>query len=218
MKLIKSDKIDKKGINPEGKVNKDYQDERILRSVFNQKLNEEGNIINIDKDEGLAISLVTDIFEPKQLSFEDSKTLVKEELIAKLQFEKAMKTAKSIKKSVEEGKKFEDLAIQNKVELKGVKPFSRILPDSSQLPIPLISKIFDSKIGDINIEQRGTNEIIVAKTVEILNNLSKDEKEVKELSDKIKDDLTIDLLAQFSEALRKKYKITINDDVINQLN
>ena len=82
----------------------------------------------------------------------------------------------------------------------------------------LISKIFDSKIGDINIEQRGTNEIIVAKTVEILNNLSKDEKEVKELSDKIKDDLTIDLLAQFSEALRKKYKITINDDVINQLN
>ena len=51
-----------------------------------------------------------------------------------------------------------------------------------------------------------------------MNNLSKDEKEVKELSDKIKDDLTIDLLAQFSEALRKKYKITINDDVINQLN
>ena len=177
-----------------------------------------GNIINIDKDEGLAISLVTEIFEPKQLSFEDSKNLVEEELIAKLQFEKAMKTAKIIKKNVEEGKKFEDLAIQNKVELKGVKPFSRILPDSSQLPIPLISKIFDSKIGDINIEQRGTNEIIVAKTVEILNNLSKDEKEVKELSDKIKDDLTLDLLAQFSEALRKKYKITINDDVINQLN
>ena len=84
--------------------------------------------------------------------------------------------------------------------------------------VSLKSKIFDSKIGDINIEQRGTNEIIVAKTVEILNNLSKDEKEVKELSDKIKDDLTIDLLAQFSEALRKKYKITINDDVINQLN
>ncbi len=218
VKLIKSDKIDKKGINSEGKLIEDYQDERILRSVFNQKLNEEGNIINIDKDEGLAISLVTDIFEPKQLSFEDSKTIVKEELVAKLQFEKAMKTAESIKKSVENGEKFQDIAIQNKVELKGVKPFSRILPDSSQLPIPLISKIFNSKIGDINIEQRGTNEIIVAKTVEILNNLSKDEKEIKELSDKIKDDLTIDLLAQFSEALRKKYKITINDDVINQLN
>ena len=59
---------------------------------------------------------------------------------------------------------------------------------------------------------------MVAKTVEILNDLSKDKKEIKELSNKIKDDLTIDLLAQFSEALRKKYKITINDDVINQLN
>ena len=40
-----------------GNKNQDYQDERILRTVFNQKLNEEGNIINIDKDEGLAISL-----------------------------------------------------------------------------------------------------------------------------------------------------------------
>ena len=59
---------------------------------------------------------------------------------------------------------------------------------------------------------------MVAKTVEIFNNLSKDKKEIKELSNKIKDDLTIDLLAQFSEALRKKYKITINDDVIDQLN
>ena len=59
---------------------------------------------------------------------------------------------------------------------------------------------------------------MVAKTVEIFNNLSKDKKEIKELSNKIKDELTIDLLAQFSEALRKKYKITINDDVIDQLN
>ena len=67
MKLIKSDKIDNKGINPDGKVNKDYQDERVLRSVFNQKLNEEGNIINIDKDEGLAISLVTDIFRTRTI-------------------------------------------------------------------------------------------------------------------------------------------------------
>ena len=29
---------------------------------------------------------------------------------------------------------------------------------------------------------------------------------------------TVDLLAQFSEALLEKYKITINDDVIDQLN
>ena len=78
------------------------------------------------------------------------------------------------------------------------------LPDSSELPIPLISKIFDSQIGDINIEQRGTNEIVVAKTAEIFDNLSKDEKEIKKLSQKIKDDLTLDLLAQFSEAFEEK--------------
>ena len=79
-------------------------------------------------------------------------------------------------------------------------------------------EILNSEVNDINIEKRGTNEIIVAQTAEILNTLSKDANEVKEFTNKVKDDLTIDLLAQFSEALRKKYKITINDDVIDQLN
>ena len=164
----------------------------------------------------MAISLVTEIIEPQQLNFEDSKKLVQEELKQNFNL-KSHEKAENIKERVKNGEKFEEIANKNNFEIKGVKPFSRILPDSSQLPIPLISKIFDSKIVDINIEQRGTNEIVVAKTAEILNNLSSDEKEIKELS-KSKDDLTIDLLAQFSEALRKKYKITINDDVINQLN
>ena len=65
---------------------------------------------------------------------------------------------------------------------------------------------------------KGKNEIIISQTAEILENLASNKKEIKEFSQKIKDDLTIDLLAQFSEALRKKYKITINDDVIDQLN
>ena len=217
VKLISSNKIDRRGNEVDGK-NEDYQDERILRTIFNQKLNEEGNIINIDKDEGLAISLVTEIYKPEQLTFEESKSLVTDELSAKIQFEKAMEKAKKIQQRSKKGEKFENIASDYNLELKGVKPFSRILPDSSQLPIPLISKIFESKIGDVNFEQRGTTEIVVTKTAEIFDKLSKDEKEIKELSDKIKDDLTIDLLAQFSEALRKKYKITINDDVINQLN
>ena len=71
------------------------------------------------------------------------------------------------------------------LEVIGVKPFTRVLPDSSELPIPLISKIFDSKINDINIEQRGSNEIIVARTAEILNTLSKDANEVKEFTNKV---------------------------------
>ena len=39
------------------------------------------------------------------------------------------------------------------LNIKGVKPFTRI-PDSSELPIPLISKIFESKVGEVNVEKR----------------------------------------------------------------
>ena len=218
VKMIIADKIDNEGIKQNKQVNNEFQDERILRTIFNQKINEEGNIIDIDKDEGLAISLVTDIIKPRQLTLDESKELVRKKLIFDLKLKNAQDKAEKIKNEISNGKSFKDVANKYKLEIKGVKPFTRVLPDSSELPIPLISKIFDSNLGDINIEKRGNSEIIIAKTAEILNNLSSDEKEIKEFTKKIKDDLTIDLLAQFSEALRKKYKITINDDVIDQLN
>ena len=218
VKMIVADKIDNEGIKQNKQVNNEFQDERILRTIFNQKINEEGNIIDIDKDEGLAISLVTDIIKPRQLTLDESKELVRKKLIFDLKLKNAQDKAEKIKNEISNGKSFKDVANKYKLEIKGVKPFTRVLPDSSELPIPLISKIFDSNLGDINIEKRGDSEIIIAKTAEILNNLSSDEKEIKEFTKKIKDDLTIDLLAQFSEALRKKYKITINDDVIDQLN
>ncbi len=218
VKMIVADKIDNEGIKQNKEVNNEFQDERILRTIFNQKINEEGNIIDIDKDEGLAISLVTDIKKPRQLTLDESIELVRKKLIFDLKLKNAQDKAEKIKNEISNGKSFKDVANKYKLEIKGVKPFTRVLPDSSELPIPLISKIFDSNLGDINIEKRGNSEIIIAKTAEILNNLSSDEKEIKEFTKKIKDDLTIDLLAQFSEALRKKYKITINDDVIDQLN
>lgn len=218
VKMIKAEKINREGKILNKEKNTEFQDERILRTIFNQKLNEEGNIIDIDKDEGLAISIVTEILEPRQLSLKESKSKVIDALAFDLKLKNSQEKARKIKVDVESGKKFNQVAKSLGLEVIGVKPFTRVLPDSSELPIPLISKIFDSKVNDINIERRGTNEIIVAQTAEILNTLSKDANEVKEFTNKVKDDLTIDLLAQFSEALRKKYKITINDDVIDQLN
>ena len=218
VKLIVAKEIDREGNKIDNTPNKEFQDERILRTIFNQKINEEGNIINIDKDEGLAISIVTEVIEPKQLEFSEAKPQVSEELKAKIRLEKAQKKASDIKKKVQGGKNFEQISKKYGLEIKGVKPFTRVLPDSSELPIPIISKIFESKINDINIAKRGTSEIIVAQTVEILDDLVKDETELNEFTKRVKDDITVDLLAQFSEALRKKYKITINDDVIDQLN
>ena len=216
--LIKAEMINRSGNDKTGKVNTEFQDERILRTIFNQSLNEEGNIINIDKDEGLAISIVTKIVEPKQLTLEESLEEVKKELSNKLKKEKAMKRANEIQRTIKNEKDFRLMAKKNKLEIKGVQPFTRILPDSSDLPIPLISKIFDSRLFDVNVETRGPNEIIIAQTAEIIDSLVKNKKELEEFSTRVKDDITIDLLAQFSEALRKKYKITINDDVIDQLN
>ena len=218
VELIKSNKINRSGNKSDTKDNKGLQDERILRTIFNQKVNEEGNIINTDRDEGLAISIVTEIIEPNQLTYQESLDQVTLEITNKLQKKQAKEKAEKIKSKINSVKDFSKIAKDYKLEVRGVKPFTRILSDDSELPIPLISKIFESKLFEVNIEERGPNEIIIAQTVEIIDDLAKDNKELNEFSKRIKDDITIDLLAQFSEALRKKYKITINDDVIDQLN
>ena len=44
--------------------------------------------------------MVTEIVEPKQLELKDAKKQVEEELISKLQFEKATKKAENIKKEL----------------------------------------------------------------------------------------------------------------------
>ena len=147
-------------------------------------LNEEGNIIDIDKDEGLAISIVTKITPPRQLSLEEARKDVVEKLVFDLKLQKALKKAEMIKNKVANGDKFEVLAKSYNLNIKGVKPFTRILPDSSDLPIPLISKIFDSKIGEVNFEKRGGNEIVVVRTAEILNTLSENQTEKTEFSKK----------------------------------
>ena len=72
VKLISSESINKDGFNIDGSKNKDYNDTRILRSVFNQKENEEGNLIDIDNDNGLAISIVNTIIKPREMTFEEA--------------------------------------------------------------------------------------------------------------------------------------------------
>ncbi len=218
VELIKATKISRNGKDISGQTNEDFQDERILRSIFNQKLNEEGNIIDIDRDEGLAISLVDEIIEPREMTFDEAKDLASSRLMNVLKMQSAEKKANKIIDEISSGKKISNISKKYSLELKGLKPFTRAVPDNSVLPIPLISKIFDSKAGDANFEKRGDSEIIIAYTAGISDKITNDKDEIKEFSKKIKEDMSLDLLAQFSEALRKKYKITINDDVIDQLN
>lgn len=218
VKLIQAEAIDKNGKNNKGEKNLEFQDERILRTIFAQEENEEGNIIDIDKDEGLAINLVEKIIPSRIMNFNEAKNLVKKNVIREKQFNGVQRTAKIIKKEIENSGQIEKIAKKYKLEVRGVAPFNRINPDDSELPLPLISDIFKEKLKGVTLFERNKEEIIIAQVASITNSYGKNKEDLKSFTSKIEDDMSIDLLAQFSEILRKKYKISINDDVINQLN
>ena len=217
VKLIEAKKIDNEGTDINGKKNLEFQDARILRAVFNQKENEEGNLIDIDDDNGLAVSIVKKIYPPRQMSIEEARPIVVSELKKNSRFQKALEFAKKLKLEIESNS-IENVTNKYNLELKGVAPFNRIRPDDSELPLPLIDKIFTSKLSDIIIHNRSDQEVIVSQVEEIINAYGKDKSDMKAFNKRIEDDMSVDLLSQFSEVLRKKYKISINDDVIDQLN
>ena len=218
VRLIRAEAIDKQGKNMNGQKNLDFQDERILRTAFAQKENEEGNIIDIDKDEGLAIILVEKIIPSRIMNLEEAKDLVRKNVIREKQFKSIQQLAETIKGEVLKSGKIEEVAKKYNLEIRGVAPFNRISPDDSELPLPLISNIFKEKIKGVATYEKNNEEIIIAQVASISNSYGNNKDELKSFTSKIEDDMSIDLLAQFSEILRKKYKISINDDVINQLN
>ena len=114
--------------------------------------------------------------------------------------------------------RIEKIAVRYNLELRGVSNFNRIQPDDSELPLPLISKVFDSKINEVLVHPRDKIDVLLAQTASITNSYGKNKDDLESFKKKIQDDMSIDILAQFSEILRQKYKISINDDVINQLN
>ena len=218
LNFIHADAIDKNGNNQDGTKNIFFQDTRILRAIFNQKENEEGNLIDIDEDQGLAVSIVEKIIPSKQMNFSESKNLVYERVVENKKFVEASNFADMIKSELDKEKTFEKLAKKHKLDLRGVSPFNRIKPDDSELPLQLISEIFKKSEKEVVVFKSGTSEIFVAQVANISKNKNFDNKEIKSFIKRIEDDMSIDLLAQFSEILRKKYKISINDDVIDQLN
>ncbi len=218
IKLISASGIDKEGKNIDGTKNNDYQDERILRSVFSQKENEEGNLIDIDKDEGLAISIVTKIIPTRQMNFNEAKIQLIQNVSKNKKFELAEKKAKKIKDFIDKTS-IEQASRKFNLDLRGVPPFNRIQPDDSEIPLPLLSDIFKSNLKEILIHNKGKDEILIAQVASIEDGYNKEKKKlIDDFSKRIEDDMSIDLLAQFSEILRQKYKISINDDVIDTLN
>ena len=151
------------------------------------------------------------------MSIEEARPIVVSELKKDSRFQKALEFAKKLKLEIESNS-IENVTNKYKLELKGVAPFNRIRPDDSELPLPLIDKIFTSKLSDILIHNRSDQEVIVSQVEEIIDAYGKDKSDMKAFNKRIEDDMSVDLLSQFSEVLRKKYKISINDDVIDQLN
>jgi peptidyl-prolyl cis-trans isomerase D len=182
--------------------------------------NEEGVLSSLEKDtQGkFFLTYVESITPSKQQSFKNALPQVKQKYTENKQLEAAQKLAHSIGEELNKGGFFEAIAHQNNLKLVTVKVNRRnVLPGSPLVLVPqMIHAIFSINKGQSTILPYVTPgqevQILVTKLTDIKNaDPSKVSKEdMKKFEEEIQLQMQGDLIDQYLEYLRGKYKVEIN--------
>lgn len=122
--------------------------------------------------------------------------------------EKLLETAENIKKDAEAGKSFKELKKQYKFEHKIFKSVDR---GSNKLPTAIIDEAFNLKLNEItNVSKDENGNLILALVTKIKAPKEIDPYEVLETKDVIEQELFQEIMFQYLEYLKTKYKVKIN--------
>jgi|TARA_B100001750_G_scaffold244834_1_gene263083 peptidyl-prolyl cis-trans isomerase D len=215
LKLKKIESIDSKGKDNDGKEIGAIPKYRFLDEIFKEDKSSLTDLIETD-DDGFFIARVDDITAETIPDYEKTQEKVKEEWKKKEQEEKAkVLTQKTIKK-IKNGKSFGSVAKSMKLEVKVSKPFSRLDHSEAEIPTPLISKLFELDTGDVTM-YKGDEGYIVAQVTKVGSTGSFSDEDLEQVNLQIQKSISKDLITGYAAILRKRYKIEIYDQLIDDL-
>lgn len=218
LKAVKTDLVDNKGNGADGKLVQNLpKSPKFLSTAFSSEAGRESDLI--DDDQGGYFILRVDKIVPSHLR---PLAEVRDKVLAEWQAEARRKAAEKIAGTLLEkakgGASLADLAKSGGYAVSTTKPFTRTGQGAeAELPPALVASLFASKVGDATMapSQQGA---MVAKLTEIRPVDAKaNAAALSTLRDQLGGALAGDLLNEFANALRDRYGVEINNDVINNL-
>jgi peptidyl-prolyl cis-trans isomerase D len=218
LKLVKTAPIDRKGDGKDGKPMAGLPDgAKFLETAFGAETGRESDLV--DDGNGGYFVLRVDKVDPSALK---PLAEVKDKVIAGWQAEarrkEAEKRAQALLGKAKGGTSLAELAKEADGTVATTKPFTRTGEGAGEkLPPELVAALFQAKPGEV-VSAPAPDGAIVARLDDIKPADPKaDGADFNKLRDQLQGAVDGDLLNAFGEALRARYGVEINEDVLNSL-
>jgi len=218
LKVQKFEAVDGNGNAPDGKPVDDLAKlPKLLSTAFSSQAGRVSDLI--DDGQGGYFILRVDNVVPSQLRpLADVRDKVLEAVMAEEKGKAAGKIAATILDKVRGGGNLQEIAKEGGYTFMTSKPFTRTAEGAAAGMTPeLIAALFGAKVGDATMAATPQG-AMVAKLVSIVPADPKlDEAGVKRLHDQIDGAIAGELLNDFSDALRAKYGVEVNQSVLESM-
>jgi peptidyl-prolyl cis-trans isomerase D len=126
------------------------------------------------------------------------------------------KTADDLVSAVGAGTSLATAATAKQLTLAPTPPLSRRPQPGSNVPAPLVAKLFSAKVGDIVSANDGSGAYVAQlRAIQAPENAPPDE--TKALQTELGNAARYDLVGELTDALKKRYPVTIHHDVLDRL-
>ncbi len=218
LKVVKITAVDGKGLAPEGKpVAGLPQGPKFLSTAFSTEPGRDSDLR--EDDQGGFFLLHVDNVVPSQLRpLADVRDKVLAGWQADARRKAAAKAAQAMVEKAQTGADLAALAKESGTSVSTTAAFTRTGQGAGPgLPPELVASLFAAKIGDV-VSSPSPQGAVVAKLASVLPADAKaDTAGVHQLEDQLRGTLGADLLNAFTEALRERYGVEIDERVVSSL-
>ncbi len=218
LKVVKIAAVDGKGLSPEGKpVAGLPQGPKFLSTAFSTEPGRDSDLR--EDDQGGFFLLHVDNVVPSQLRpLADVRDKVLAGWQADARRKAAAKAAQAMVEKAESGADLAALAKESGASVTTTAPFTRTGQGASPaLPPELVASLFVAKIGDV-VSSPSPQGAVVAKLASVVPADAKaDAAGIHQLEDQLHGTIDADLLNAFTEALRERYGVEIDERVVSSL-
>ena len=215
LKLVKTENVNMRKLNVEGKRSKIVSDE-LFSKVFNMKNINEPELINLKNKYYLA-----EIDSVKKISPGAKDSKVKESITAQLKIQNIFENNTEISKKIREGKFDESTMVEyaqkNKLEVKNIRING--LKDNKVFNENIIKEIFKTRNKQINLISDTLltkNYLIIVNDTEKIK-LDKNSENYKKYKSMAKLRLTNEIYKSYDDSVNAKYKIDVNNKVVKRI-
>jgi peptidyl-prolyl cis-trans isomerase D len=216
LKLTKIDNTDQSGRDLDGKLIVLPVDiAQVLKTVFDTNANDTSRITPIEDNAIFAVH-VNQVVAPQVKPLGE----VKDHVIAAWQAEQKQdavkKEAADLEAAVKAGTPLADAAKAKGLTVTTSPPLPRKPEGASPVPAAVIVKLFGAKVGDtVSATDAGGAYVAQLKEIKIPETTPDDQ--VKALTTELGNSTRYDMVGQYTEALKRRFPVTIHRDVLDRL-